>query len=62
MTKVTLICRTCGHRARRPLLDEPGSRGTHETCSEPATCPKGHGPMVRMDGNLNPCNATRRIA
>jgi len=49
-TRVTLICKTCGATARRILSFEPGSRGTHETSSEPASCPKGHGPMVRKDG------------
>jgi len=29
---------------------EAGSRGTHETSSEPAYCPKGHGLMARKDG------------
>ena len=49
-TRVTLVCRTCGHTARRDLMLEPGSRGTHETSSEPALCPKGHGLMRRKDG------------
>lgn len=47
---VQLICETCGHLAKRALIPTPGSRGTHETASEPATCPHGHGPMVRKDG------------
>jgi hypothetical protein len=51
--KVTLVCKTCGQTARRRLLNEPGSRGIHETCSEPALCPRGHGEMVRQDGNNN---------
>lgn len=50
MTKVTLICKTCDYKARRDLMDEPGSRGVHETASEPATCPNGHGLLVREDG------------
>lgn len=50
MTSVTLICKECGHTARRPLMMEPGSRGISETSSEPALCPKGHGLMVRKDG------------
>lgn len=47
---VTLVCRTCGKKARRPLMREAGSRGVHETSSEPASCPDGHGLMVRQDG------------
>lgn len=50
MTSVTLICKACGHKARRELSFEPGSRGVHETSSEPALCPKGHGLMAREDG------------
>lgn len=51
MTRVTLVCRACGHAARRSLLSrEAGSRGVHETSSEPALCPRGHGLMVRQDG------------
>jgi hypothetical protein len=50
MTKVTLICKTCGYTARRALTMESGSRGTHETSSEPGLCPKGHGLLVRQDG------------
>jgi hypothetical protein len=49
-TRVTLICRECGHTARRDLMHEAGSRGAHETSSEPALCPKGHGLMLRKDG------------
>jgi len=50
MTKVTLICNICGKKCRRKLMNEPGSRGVHETSSEPAYCPEGHGLMVREDG------------
>jgi hypothetical protein len=49
-TSVTLVCKTCHHTARRKLLFEAACRGTRETPSEPAKCPKGHGPMVRKDG------------
>jgi hypothetical protein len=49
MTNVTLKCEECGSTARRPLVYEPGSRGVHETKSEGALCPNGHGPMVRED-------------
>lgn len=49
-TSVTMVCRTCGSTARRPLFDTVACRGTHETSSEPALCPKGHGNMVRKDG------------
>lgn len=50
MTRVTLICPTCGHTARRDLSNEVACRGTHETSSEPALCPHGHGLMKREDG------------
>ena len=50
MTRVTLVCPTCHATARRDLTNEAGSRGVHETSSEPARCPKGHGPMRRADG------------
>lgn len=50
MPNVTLICRECGWTCRRTLMNEAGSRGVHETSSEPALCPKGHGLMVRKDG------------
>lgn len=49
-TKVTLVCTKCDYTARRDLMMEPGSRGVHETSSEPAMCPKGHGLLVRQDG------------
>jgi len=50
MTRVTLVCPKCCHKARRSLYLEAGSRGVHETSSEPALCPKGHGLMTREDG------------
>lgn len=50
MPSVTLVCETCKHTARRELMQEVGSRGVHETSSEPALCPQGHGLMVRQDG------------
>lgn len=50
MTSVTLICKECTYTTRRSLTMEPGSRGVHETSSEPAHCPSGHGLMVRKDG------------
>jgi hypothetical protein len=50
LTRVTMRCEACGCTARRDLQREPGSRGTHETCAEPAYCPRGHGRMVRVDG------------
>lgn len=53
LTRVTLVCKTCGHKARRALLNEAGCRGTHETRSEPALCPQGHGQLVRIDGVPN---------
>jgi hypothetical protein len=49
MTRVTLVCKTCGYKARRDLMYEPGSRGIHETSCEPATCINGHGALVRED-------------
>ncbi len=49
-TSVTLVCKTCRHTARRKLLFEAGCRGTRETASQPAKCPRGHGAMVRQDG------------
>lgn len=53
MTSVTLRCTVCGRTARRSLMNEPGSRGVHETPSEPASCPAGHGAMARVDGRRN---------
>jgi hypothetical protein len=50
VTRVTLVCMACGYKARRSLSMEPGSRGVHETSSEPGLCPKGHGLLVRQDG------------
>jgi hypothetical protein len=50
MTRITLICPSCGHKARRPLQDQAGARGVHETEPEPALCPLGHGAMEREDG------------
>lgn len=50
MPKVTLGCRTCSYKARRELSLEAGSRGIHETSSEPGYCPKGHGLLYRVDG------------
>lgn len=57
MPKVNLICRTCGNKARRELLLQPGSRGVHETSSELALCPNGHGKLEREDGGEvdSPC-------
>ena len=50
MTRVVLVCPTCGYKAKRSLINEAGCRGVHETSSEPALCPKGHGLMKREDG------------
>lgn len=50
MTRVTLFCEKCGYTARRELSFEPGSRGVHETSSEPGLCPNGHGLLIRQDG------------
>lgn len=50
MPSVTLICIQCNYPARRELLNVVACRGIHETSSEPAYCPKGHGVMVREDG------------
>jgi len=48
-TRVNLVCQSCGHTARRNLLRQAGARGVHETSSELAMCPKGHGKLVRED-------------
>lgn len=50
MTKVTLSCKFCSYKARRPLMIEPGNRGVSETSSEIAVCPNGHGILYRVDG------------
>jgi hypothetical protein len=50
MTRVTLVCTACGYKCRRELMMEAGSRGVHETSSEPGLCPNGHGLLVRQDG------------
>ena len=49
MTNLTLICKTCGQTARRPLEDAVSCRGVRESQPEPALCPAGHGPMVQKD-------------
>lgn len=67
MTSVVLKCLKCKYTTKRPLLDQPGSDGVHETSSEPGRCPKGHGELVREDGvwqslttkNRRPMNAKR---
>lgn len=51
-TRVNLVCRECGHTARRNLMRQAGARGVHETSSELAMCPKGHGALVRDDGGV----------
>lgn len=53
MTRVNLYCAICWATAKRALVEGIGSvgvRGTHESACEPASCPKGHGLMLRMDG------------
>lgn len=50
MTSVTLICKECEYTARRQLMNVSGCRGVHETTSESALCPNGHGVMIREDG------------
>lgn len=50
MPNVQLYCKACGAEAKRALLDQSGCRGIHETACEPASCPRGHGLMVRRDG------------
>lgn len=62
-TKVTLYCTRCGFTARRALANEPGSRGTHETSSETALCPQGHGVLSRREpseSDLMPPFGTKR--
>ena len=49
MTNLTLICKTCGQTARRPLQNRASCRGVRETPPEPALCPAGHGLMVQKD-------------
>lgn len=49
MTCVTLVCKMCGKKARRKLLEQSGNRGVHETASEKSLCPNGHGMMSRLD-------------
>ncbi len=51
-TMVQKVCRMCGYKAKRKLLDSVGVRGTHETASELALCPNGHGPLEREDGAI----------
>lgn len=46
MTRVTLRCTTCGSTARRPLGMD--GHGVHDTSVEPASCPNGHGTMMRV--------------
>ncbi len=50
MTSTTLMCTRCDYTARRRLRNTAGCRGVHETRSELALCPKGHGSLVRKDG------------
>jgi hypothetical protein len=50
MPSVTLSCQHCNYSARRALLNATACRGVHNTPSEPAYCPKGHGMMIRKDG------------
>ena len=50
MTNINLYCKTCGARAKRPLLDQVGCRGVRETACAPVHCPDGHGLMEREDG------------
>jgi hypothetical protein len=50
MTTVTLVCTTCGYKAKRRLREQVSCRGTRETAAELALCPKGHGELVRVDG------------
>lgn len=49
---IQLYCKTCRLEAKRMLLEQPGCRGAHETASEPALCPRGHGLMARRDGRI----------
>jgi hypothetical protein len=45
-----LVCTVCGYKAKRTLVPTTACRGHHETPSEPARCPRGHGELVRVDG------------
>jgi hypothetical protein len=49
---IQLYCKTCSAEAKRALLDQVACRGAHETASEPASCPFGHGLMARRDGMI----------
>jgi hypothetical protein len=48
--KVSLFCTQCDYKAKRALVNEPGSRGVHEAPCNPAYCINGHGLMKRTDG------------
>lgn len=53
MTTIQKVCLVCGHKCKRKLLERMycvGVRGVHETASELALCPYGHGEMARVDG------------
>ena len=50
LTRITVVCGTCGHTARRDLADTVACRGFRETSPERALCPKGHGALARVDG------------
>lgn len=50
MPCVTLICAKCNYIARRKLVETVACRGIHESYSEPAYCPEGHGRLIRKDG------------
>lgn len=47
---VNLGCTQCDYRAKRQLVEEVACRGVYETPCEHASCPDGHGALVRDDG------------
>jgi hypothetical protein len=64
MPSVQKVCEVCGHKAKRRFLDgaaSTGCRGIHETASEEAWCPLGHGEMVRVDGLIERVHADHGI-
>lgn len=50
MPSVTLVCQHCNYNARRKLLSVTACWGVHNTPSERAICPNGHGTLIRKDG------------
>ncbi len=49
MPNAQLVCRICGYKAKRALMNQVACRGFNETACEPASCPQGHGLLERVD-------------